>query len=411
MSSTAITADYRPSVDRNETNGLSQAEAIRNYIHDLFVYVAEVRQVSILVLKSSPFTSPPWVSVQCWLRHPSDPAMTLRSAVEFYVHPREFHRFLYEIEMVITDDQAKREVRSIIDFKQPDAERILDYLLYKQRSRDFGLRRCRTWPWQLWLPKNKPARLKIDPWAVAAQVLLVLGVLTIAIGVGVIFLLAWGILSYINGKRRKHVLSAGKPTQEPRKLIRLDSWQTLVRGIGTEREAVLAAVQAELGKTPEDGFALANEKIWHWGVDGKEEREQLVARFRRGMAFVQIYRYGNDLFVGWDAHVNCGTWVEQIAGAGYDKTIQELCVVHTMTAGWHVPNEYDISDTNCLLERVHAAVTEVVKLKLAEHKIDQEIDFKIVREPRQNIAGRGGGGGSGATGGIRGALSKIRRVA
>jgi len=155
---------------------------------------------------------------------------------------------------------------------------------------------------------------------------------------------------------------------------------------------------------------MANEKIWYWGVDGKEEREQLVARFRRGIAFVQIYRYGEDLFVGWDAHVNCGTWVEQIAGAGYDKTIQELCIVHTIAAGWHVPNEYDISDTNCLLERVHAAVTQVVKLKLAEHQIDQEIDFKIVREPRQNIAGRRDGESTGATAGIRSALSKISRI-
>ena len=226
---------------------------------------------------------------------------------------------------------------------------------------------------------------------------------------GALFLLGGGALAYANGRRRRHVLSAGKPSQEPRRLIRLDSWQALVRGIGSEQETVIAAIQTELGKVADDSFVLANEQIWYWGVDGKEERVQLVARYRRGIAFIQIYRYGADLFVGWDAHVNCGTWVEKVAGGGYDKSTRELCAVHTIVPGWHTPNEYDVSDTNCLLERVHAAVVQIVKLKLVEHRIDQEIDFKILREPRQNIAGRSDDAG-GAAAGMRKALTKIRRI-
>jgi hypothetical protein len=56
--------------------------------------------------------------------------------------------------------------------------------------------------------------------------------------------------------------------------------------------------------------------------------------------------------------------------------------------GWHIPNEYDVTDTNCLIERIHSAVTKVLKRLLAERKIDQEIDFQIIRGERQTIAGR-----------------------
>src|SRR5205807_10607734 len=41
----------------------------------------------------------------------------------------------------------------------------------------------------------------------------------------------------------------------------------------------------------------------------------------------------------------------------------------------------------CVLERVHAVVTRVLRRKLAEHRLDQEIGFKIVREQRAGITG------------------------
>jgi hypothetical protein len=184
----------------------------------------------------------------------------------------------------------------------------------------------------------------------------------------------------------------------------------MIKNLGPARDSVVRSVEAILQEPSSDvSLGIASERIWHWGVDGKEEREQLVARFRRGIAFVHIYRYGNDLYVGWDAHVNCGDWIEVPSGAGFDKTTQELCRVNTISAGWHVPSEYDISDTNCLLEQVHAAVVKVVKLKLAEHQIDQEIDFKILREPRQSIAGRRDSADD-DEGGLKGVLSRFRRV-
>lgn len=402
--------DLKPLIGRNETNGLSQAEGVRDRIYDLFEQAAAKKQVDVLILKSPPFTSPPWVRVECWIPHPKDLALTLRSSAQLTVRPQEFHRFPIEIDMVISNDKRSRTWRSLVAFDQSHADAVLEYILYERQSHKFGLRRCRVWPFELWLPRNKPARLGIDGGAIACQALLLVGLVTVQYGFGIILLLIGAVMAYSNHKRRRHILSAGKPAQEPRKLLRLDSWQTLVRDVGSERDAINSAIRKELAQVAETGFAMAAERIWYWGVDGKEEREQLVLRFRRAMAFVHTYSYGNDLFVGWDAHVNCGTWVERVSGGGYDKSTQELCAVHTIAAGWNVPSEYDITDANCLLERVHAAVTKVVKVKLAEHHIDQEIDFKIFREQRQNIAGRQASDGGAGTAGIQGALSRFRRV-
>jgi hypothetical protein len=65
-----------------------------------------------------------------------------------------------------------------------------------------------------------------------------------------------------------------------------------------------------------------------------------------------------------------------------------LCEVHTIAPAHRpVVSEYDVSDVNCVLERVHAVITRVLRRKLAEHRLDQEIDFSIVREQRAGLAG------------------------
>jgi len=46
-----------------------------------------------------------------------------------------------------------------------------------------------------------------------------------------------------------------------------------------------------------------------------------------------------------------------------------------------------VSDANCVLERVHAVITRVLRRKLAERRLDQEIDFSIVREQRAGLTG------------------------
>jgi len=379
--------DFIPLIDRNTTNGLCQAETVRDNIYGLFEEVARARGVQVLILRSDPYVSPPWVRVECWVRHPRDPSVTLRSKATITVRPREFHRFPCECDIELINDKKKHTILNVINFQRADAEKILAYLLEAKRSTRPKFRRRRSWGLDLWRPKNKAPRLGVDVTQVLVSLLAILGVMTLAVGVGALLLLAAGILAYFNSRRRTHVLSAGRPLQEPRRLIRLDSWQVVVDGLGDERDAIRAAIASELAAVNGQAFEVTHERIWYWGSDGKEEREQTVVRLKRGLLFLHLYKYGQGLFVGWDAHVNCGEWIEVIAGKGYDKSVHELCAVHSIKAGWHTPNEYDITDANCLIEQVHAILSRCVKLKIAEQKIDQEIDFKIVREARKGIAG------------------------
>jgi hypothetical protein len=196
------------------------------------------------------------------------------------------------------------------------------------------------------------------------------------------------VVWFLNAYRHKLIWSSGRPEAEPRILLRMDSWQALLIGLGLERDAVHDAVVAELKANADASWSIADERIWYWGVDGKEERQQTVVSFRSALAFVHFNAYGNDLYVAWDAHINRGTWTEKPVGKGTSAETGALCEVHTIAPAQRTAvSEYDVSDANCVLERVHAVITRVLRRKLAEHRLDQEIDFTIVREQRAGLTG------------------------
>ena len=89
--------------------------------------------------------------------------------------------------------------------------------------------------------------------------------------------------------------------------------------------------------------------------------------------------------MGWQGR---GTWSEKPVGKGTSAETGALCEVHTIAPAQRTAvSEYDVSDGNCVLERVHAVITRVLRRKLAEHRLDQEIDFTIVREQRAGLTG------------------------
>ena len=195
------------------------------------------------------------------------------------------------------------------------------------------------------------------------------------------------LVGILNAHRRRLIWSSGRPQADPRIMLRMDSWQALLIGLGAERDAVHDAVVAELKSNADASWSVAEEKIWYWGLDGKEERQQTVVSFRSALAFLHFTAYGSDLYVAWDAHINRGTWTEKPVGRGTSAETGALCEVHTIAPAHRTVSEYDVSDANCVLERVHAVITRVLRRKLAEHRLDQEIDFNIVREQRAGLTG------------------------
>jgi hypothetical protein len=198
-------------------------------------------------------------------------------------------------------------------------------------------------------------------------------------------LIAAGIIGLIATYRRPRLVrSAGKPLAEPRTLSYLDAWQTVVFDAGADAGRIRSRVMALLAGGEQQRFACAVERIWHWGLDGKIEREQIVLRHGRGLVFCQIYGYGSDLYVGWDAHLNVGAWREARVGGGIDRETGERVELRGVEPAAQAVGEYDLADLNCLLEWTHAQVAKVLKQYVKEREIDQEIDFSIIRGDRRD---------------------------
>jgi hypothetical protein len=202
-------------------------------------------------------------------------------------------------------------------------------------------------------------------------------------GLGFLLLLLGLTGIFVAYRRPMLVRNSGRPVEEPRHLRYLDAWQTVLFDAHADAGLVKRRVLELCNVPQEKQLAMAVERIWYWGLDGKIEREQIVLRRGRGVVYCQIYGYGSDLYVGWDAHLNVGTWLEKTVASGIDRKSGQRVRLTTVTHADQPTTEYDLADLNCLLEWTHAQVTKVVKQYTEERKIDQEIDFTIIRGDRQ----------------------------
>lgn len=201
---------------------------------------------------------------------------------------------------------------------------------------------------------------------------------------GVIFVLVGTGVLIVTVRAPRLVRSAGKPLVEPRIPFYLDSWQTVIFGASVDADEIKRRLMLLFSTEHQRRFACSVERIWRWGIDGKQEREQIVLGYGRGLVFCQVYPYGADLYVGWDANMNMGAWIEKELASGIDCETNERVRIMTVERGVQSTTEYDLVDMNCLLEWAHAQIVQVLKQYIREREIDQEIDFKIIRGDRQS---------------------------
>lgn len=231
-------------------------------------------------------------------------------------------------------------------------------------------------------PATASAALADDPLVADQAEAVDLRSATMGLG-GLVFFI--GLLATIAAARAPRLVrSSGKPMAEPRILHYLDSWQTVVFGAG-DAEPLVRQRMIDRLTSAGDRFHCGVERIWDWGLDGKTEREQIVLRLGRALVFTQIHRYGDDLYVGWDAQMNLGTWREKPLGSGIDRESGRRIRLQTVEQTLQRTTEYDLIDLNCLAEWTHAQVTQLLKQFLKERQIDQEIDFSIIRGERKGL--------------------------
>jgi hypothetical protein len=376
--------DVRPVLQRNITNLWSRVEEQRDQLYDKFQKACVAENINPMLIKSGPFQFPASVTFEAWVPR-GDARVTERASATVTIDPRPFHKYPFEYNLTWTRQGRTVSRPRSLPLSDRQVTDLLSHLLGKGPKPK--LERFRQVNWQIWRPKNKVGGLQRDWLGIALAFCLLVGFLTLAIGIGFVLFGVAIVLGIMIRRRRPVVRNEGKPLGEPRILTRVDSWQTVLFDLGDDqpiiRERFLQALQGALA----DPARHHVERVWYWGLDGKEEREQFVLTTGRCVVFSQIYRYGKDLYIGWDGHLNRGQWTEERLAVGIDPGTGLPVIVNRLVPATQPNSEYDLMDLNCLMEWTHAQVVKLIKTLIAERKIDQEIDFSIQRAERKNVLG------------------------
>lgn len=360
-----------PDVAIKDENFVHNAESAREQIVDWFEYQAKEKGIRIQSVATQPYVPNPQVLIE--IRNPAEQESEVEhvTSAKITINSKPFFRFeqLYDIE--INNGVKQKAYVGVTQLRETDVVTLLAVLSGKMKLNEYSPKCVRRWFFQILRPKNRLVGCRLTPKFSEKLFLF--------------FAAFIPFLFLFYRKKPTYRLSTGKPEQEPRSLVRMDSWQTVIEKVGYAGESLRNEIRNKLLESLPREIQANQERIWYWGPNGKVQREQIVVRLRRAVAFVHIYSYGEDLYVGWDAHVNSGSWQEYLVAKGYSKKQALPVELYAVEPTWHQPNEYDVYDANFIIEAIHALMTRIVRRVVKEFKIDQEIDFNIVRESRKDV--------------------------
>ncbi|MEP6690939.1 MAG: hypothetical protein ABJD07_07270 [Gemmatimonadaceae bacterium] len=376
----------QPALVRRADSIWARAERARDDLYESLQRACAAEGFDALVIKSPPYVQPTWVKFECWVPR-EDRLITERGSAIISIVPKEFHQYEFEYQLELTDrGRPAQFFPPLRQFDAANAAQLVRYLLRRAPMPSFETLELRRMPWQAWKPRNRITALRTDWTEPMAMMALVVGLFLIQYRGFGFLLIAGGAVALVVLKRRGVVVrSSGKPEIEPRILHRVDSWQTVISGLGDDSELLLVRFMEVLKHPPTDGFVSRVERVWSFGLDGKIEREQIVITLGRGILFCRIQPYDKELYIGWDAHLNSGQWTERTVQKGIDTQTERLTAVNTVVPGWQQLTQFDVTDVSTLIEWTHAKFVQLIKRLMEERKIDQEVDFHILRGERQGL--------------------------
>jgi hypothetical protein len=385
--------DLQPILERGRADPWSLTARASLELYTAFQGACEAEGIRAMVVKSDPFVYPVQVKFECWIPKEGR-SLTDRTSAVITIEPKPFHEYPLEYKLEIDDRGKKQTYAGLWQFTPGHAWQLIRYLLRREPRPSFDAIQLRRYNFQFWRPTNEVNALRYDWAALIPLTVLLFGAFALCAGgdsglimPGLVLITGGGLSWYFLSRRETSVRCLGKPEAEPRHLLRVDSWQAVVTGLGDASQLLCERFLKILEQPFTKGFRQHVERIWRWGLEGKEEREQFVLTLGRAILFCQIYQYDRELYVGWDGHLNTGQWVEKTIATGVDKSAGCRVSINSVVPGYQDVTEYDISDLNCLIEWTHAQLTKLVRELMEERKIDQEIDFKIQRGERQHLTG------------------------
>lgn len=391
--------DCRPILRTDASALWVRAEKEMDAIYVMFKDACSRAGITAYVGKNNRFDFPFAVLFEAWVPVGSDPAVTHRINARVQVVTKPYHR--YEIEYLITLDRwgQAMDLGTYATFNQRTVDAIMAYL-QNGPKRKLKLPDRITAPkmsfWeQLTSLKNKQVVVRQDWAALAATLALIGGMVLGPVGISNelplaallgVFLFLLGLIYLIaRGHRRVQVRTSGKPEHDPRYLQFGDTWQVVISGAGAHALEFRRRIQDSFDSGAMPGMRHEIETLRYRSPDGIAEREQLVVQNRRVIVYCQVYSFGADLFLGWQAFLNRGLWTESTVATGIDRQTGQPTKVNSVVPGTLNLNEYDHADLSCLTEWIHSRIVTTTKQLLKQLQIDQEIDFKILRGDRPGI--------------------------
>jgi hypothetical protein len=410
-----IVDDYRPFHRTSANTVWNWAFNMRDTCYKDILSVFESKRIKALVTKSENGQYPPFIRIEAWKPVPGAGAMAadsrLRSTVEL-----QFKAMPYHEHSVVTTARATVAGRSIAiadrpNFRSSDA---VEWALYGVGA---GGKPKSHSPWLDFLVNMLLSLIpfasgrhsnKVDPRfknafpfsaaAVSGLIGLWLGgsgflqlqtagyygdrsMPTVMLLLGIALV---GVSIVLASRRRRAISVIERPTIPPRYLIMLDSWHAVIPDLGPMATGLLNEIFSKLSGVAEAGVTAEIERYGYRTPNGFDERDRIVVSKGQGVAHIHVYSFGKDLFVGWDSYVNWAQW-QETAAISVRRQGGARTEYRGLQPGVYIPNQFDLIDLNSLAELVHRDVTRVVKGAMEEHKIDQEIDFSIIRGDRERV--------------------------
>jgi hypothetical protein len=398
--------DARPIRPTSKETPWDHALALRDQ------FAAEVREtLNQLELEAAVFVSPsgsypPWVHLQAWLPDKSETrvgaASRERAGLVFTIDAKPY----YEHDIVVTADLVRGKTKIKVE-NRPDfpIRYVSEWVRY---ALDCGPKPSNYTPVVDALvgmiplvgkPHNNRlmdqyrAHLtgaKMLGWASLA--LIFIGGWLIAnstddsppiAGVALIMAAMAGLIAAaIIAKFRKRSVSVTTQSESPpRNLVLVDSWHAVVAELGRDFDEVKQRLVKAITDDAGPSVTCQTETYTHQAPNGYEQRDRLVVAREQGMVHVHIYRFGQDLFVGWYSYLNWAQWGETNPVSINVHERQEV-EYRDLRPTTYVPNQFDLIDLSSLSEFVHRRLEREIKAMMKERDIDHEIDFKIIRGDR-----------------------------
>lgn len=402
--------DARPATRVSSATIWREAVALRDQFYDRLNAFLSDQGVRALVTRSPNGSYPVWVRLEAWMPTSGGEGATderIRAELQLTIDVKPFHEHPLVVSAAAFNGRKRIAISDRPSFGADDAADWAQFAIglgdrprnYTPIGDFFAALILGFIPFARGPHANRVRReFRNRPPVSAPQFMMVLGALSggfgatllegnasdRAVGAPMLFvgLVLFLVALVLYSRRRQIVAVMERPDVPPRELIWVvDSWHGVVADLGKRFDEVRRRLEQRLGERRDDALWIEAETYGFRTPNGYEERERLVISKGQGVAHVHVYRFGDDVFVGWDSYLNWAKWGETTpvsVRGGAASAIEYRSLKEQL----YIPNQFDLIDLNTLAEVVHRDVTDTLKTLMAEYKIDQEIDFQIIRGDR-----------------------------